>query len=78
MKESLVNRDVMLVSDHETSKRAKPGKSPLDFVSPAVSLPHATILPPFFLAVLPARRQEGDPSFFQPVSERVCRTLCRR
>lgn len=71
MKESRVHRDFMFISDHETPKRAKPGKGPLDFVSPAVSVSHATVLLPFFLPVLPVGRQEGDPSSFQPVPERV-------
>jgi len=71
MKESLVSRDFIFISDHKTSKRAKPGKSPLDLVSSSVSVPHATILPPVFLAAPPVWRKECGPSFFQPVSERV-------
>lgn len=61
----------MFVPNYKASEGAEPGECPFNFVSPGISVFHPTILFPFILSVFSIRRQQGYPSSFEPLSERI-------
>lgn len=71
MKEGPVYVDMMFVSNYQASERAKPGKCPLNFISPSVSVFHSAVLLPFVFPVFPVWGQQSDASLPEPFSQRI-------